>query len=48
MLASAEKNGTDNIHLPSAIKALSAGVQEMMKKRSNVECDYDDASYEEK
>lgn len=48
VLASTEKNGTDNIHLPSAIKALSAGVQEMMKKRSNVECDYDDASYEEK
>jgi hypothetical protein len=39
VLASAEKHGTDNIHLPSAIRALSEGVEEMMIRMSNVECD---------
>lgn len=36
VLVSDEKNGSDNIHLPSAIKALSAGVEEVMKKRSSM------------
>ena len=31
VLASSEKSGNDNIHLPSAIRALSAGVEIMMK-----------------
>ncbi len=35
VLVSAEKDGNDNIHLPSAIKALSAGVEEVMKNRSS-------------
>lgn len=35
VLVSDEKNGSDNIHLPSAIRALSAGVEEVMKKRSS-------------
>ena len=38
VLVSDEKDGSDNIHLPSAIRALSAGVEEVMKKRSIVEC----------
>lgn len=33
VLASSEENGNDNIHLPSAIRALSAGVEEVMKNR---------------
>ena len=33
VLASSEKNGNANIHLPSAIRALSAGVEEVMKMR---------------
>ena len=32
VLASSEELGNDNIHLPSAIRALSAGVEKMMKK----------------
>lgn len=35
VLVSAEKNGNDNIHLPSAIRALSAGVEQVMKNRSS-------------
>ncbi len=31
VLASSKKDGNDNIHLPSAIRALSAGVEELMK-----------------
>ena len=31
VLASSEENGNDNIHLPSAIRALSAGMEEVMK-----------------
>lgn len=31
VLASSKRDGNDNIHLPSAIKALSAGVEEVMK-----------------
>ena len=31
MLASSDKDGNDNIHLPSAIRALSAGVEIVMK-----------------
>ena len=31
VLASSKKDGNDNIHLPSAISALSAGVEEVMK-----------------
>ena len=31
VLASSKKDGNDNIHLPSAIRALSAGVEEVMK-----------------
>lgn len=31
VLASLEKDGNDNIHLPSAIRALSAGLEEVMK-----------------
>lgn len=31
VLASLEENGNDNIHLPSAIRALSAGMEEVMK-----------------
>jgi hypothetical protein len=31
VLASSEENGHDNIHLPSAIRALSAGMEEVMK-----------------
>lgn len=31
VLASSKKEGNDNIHLPSAIRALSAGVEEVMK-----------------
>ena len=30
VLVTAEEDGNDNIHLPSAIKALSAGVEEIM------------------
>lgn len=33
VLASLEKDGNDNIHLPSAIKSLSAGVEIVMNKR---------------
>lgn len=33
VLASAEENGNDNIHLPSAIRALSAGVEEVLRWR---------------
>lgn len=28
---SSEEDGNDNIHLPSAIRALSAGLEEVMK-----------------
>lgn len=35
VLVSGEKNGNDNVHLPSAIRALSAGVEEIMKNRSS-------------
>ena len=35
VLVSDEKNGSDNIHLPSAIRALSAGVEQVMKNRSS-------------
>lgn len=31
MLASSEKDGNNNIHLPSVNRALSAGVEEIMK-----------------
>ena len=31
VLASSEENGNDNIHLPSAIRSLSAGMEEVMK-----------------
>lgn len=31
VLASMEKDGNDNIHLPSAIRALSVGIEEVMK-----------------
>lgn len=31
VLASSEENGNDNIHLPLAIRALSAGMEEVMK-----------------
>lgn len=31
VFASSKKDGNDNIHLPSAVKALSAGVEEVMK-----------------
>jgi hypothetical protein len=31
VLASSKKDGNDNIHLPSAIRSLSAGVEEVMK-----------------
>ena len=31
VLASSKKDGNDNIHLPSAIRVLSAGVEEVMK-----------------
>ena len=31
VLASSEENGNDNIHLPSAIRAMSAGMEEVMK-----------------
>lgn len=31
VLASSEENGNDSIHLPSAIRALSAGMEEVMK-----------------
>jgi len=31
VLASSEENGNDNVHLPSAIRALSSGVEEVMK-----------------
>ena len=34
VLVSGDKDGNDNIHLPSAIRALSAGVEEVMKMRS--------------
>lgn len=33
VLASSKKDGNDNIHLPSAIKSLSAGVEIVMNKR---------------
>ncbi|WP_449028490.1 hypothetical protein [Prevotella jejuni] len=33
VLAALEKDGNDNIHLPSAIKSLSAGVEIVMNKR---------------
>lgn len=36
VLVSDEKNGSDNIHLPSAIRALSAGVEEVIKNRSSM------------
>ena len=31
VLASMEKDGNDNIHLPSAIRALSVGMEEVIK-----------------
>jgi len=34
VLVSDEKNGSDNIHLPSAIRALSVGVEKVMRNRS--------------
>ena len=34
VLASLDKDGSDNIHLPSAIRALSAGVEIVMNNRS--------------
>lgn len=34
VLASAEENGNDNIHFPSAISALSAGVEEVLSWRN--------------
>ena len=34
VFASGEKDGNDNIHLPSAVRALSAGVEEIMKRMS--------------
>lgn len=34
VLVSGDKDGNDNIHLPSAIRALGAGVEEVMKIRS--------------
>lgn len=33
VLVSSEEYGNDNVHLPSAIRALSAGVEEIMKNR---------------
>lgn len=33
VLVTAEEDGNDNIHLPSAIRALSAGVEEIMTYR---------------
>ena len=33
VLASMEKDGNDNIHLPSAIRALGVGMEEVMKNR---------------
>lgn len=33
ILASMEKDGNDNIHLPSAIRALGVGMEEVMKNR---------------
>lgn len=35
VLVSAEEDGNDNIHLPSAIRALSAGVEELMMDSVN-------------
>ena len=35
VLASSEKSGNDNIHLPSAIRALNAGVEIVMKIMDN-------------
>lgn len=32
VLASSDENGNDNIHLPSAIRALCAGMEEVMKR----------------
>lgn len=31
VIVSSKEDGNDNIHLPSAIRALSAGVEEVMK-----------------
>ena len=31
ILASSEENGNDNIHFPSAVRALSAGVEELIR-----------------
>ena len=36
VFASGEKDGNDNIHLPSAIRALSAGVKEVINGCSNI------------
>ena len=36
VLASSKEDGNDNIHFPSAIRALSAGVEEVMKRVSNL------------
>lgn len=36
VLASSKENGNDNVHLPSAIKALSAGVEEVIRKRDEM------------
>ena len=33
VLASMKKDGNDNIHLPSAIRALGVGMEEVMKNR---------------
>lgn len=35
VLVSSEENGNDNVHLPSAIRALSDGVEEIMKHVNN-------------
>lgn len=36
VFASLEDGGNDNIHLPSAIRALSAGVEEVIKTRNDI------------
>lgn len=36
VLASSKEDGNDNIHFPSAIRALSAGVEEVMKRMASV------------
>ena len=36
VFASGEKDGNDNIHLPSAVRALSAGVEQVINSRSYI------------